>query len=57
MATIEERLTATGQDISSLTGGETTSSTPVNVGQYERWASAVGGGSTRHYPMAPRRIT
>jgi uncharacterized membrane protein len=50
MATIEERLTAAGQDVSELTGGEsTTSSTPVNVGQYERWASAVGGGALALY--------
>ena len=50
MATIEERLTAAGQDVSELTGGESaTSSTPVNVGQYERWASAVGGGALALY--------
>ncbi|HEX7316608.1 MAG TPA: SRPBCC family protein [Pyrinomonadaceae bacterium] len=50
MSTIEERLTATGQDVSRLTGGEsTTSSTPVNVGQYERWASAIGGGALALY--------
>jgi uncharacterized membrane protein len=50
MATIEERLTAVGQDVSELTGGEsTTSSTSVNVGQYERWASAVGGGALALY--------
>lgn len=50
MATIEERLTAAGQDIQELTGGEsTTSSMPVNVGQYERWASAVGGGALALY--------
>ncbi|HWS86103.1 MAG TPA: SRPBCC family protein [Pyrinomonadaceae bacterium] len=50
MATIEERLTAAGQDVSELTGGETeTSSRSVNVGQYERWASAVGGGALALY--------
>ena len=50
MATIEERLTATGQDVSQLTGGEpTTSSRSVNVGQYERWASALGGGALALY--------
>jgi uncharacterized membrane protein len=50
MATIEERLTVAGQDVSDLTGGEsTTSSTSVNVGQYERWASAVGGGALALY--------
>jgi len=50
MSTIEERLTAAGQDVSELTGGEsTTSSSPVNVGQYERWASAVGGGALALY--------
>src|ERR687890_2363242 len=50
MATIEERLTASGQDVSELTGGEsTTSSRSVNVGQYERWASAVGGGALALY--------
>lgn len=51
MATIEERLTATGQDVSELTGGVTASapSGSVNVGQYERWASAVGGGALALY--------
>jgi uncharacterized membrane protein len=50
MATIEERLTAVGQDVSELTGGEsTTSSTSVNIGQVERWASAVGGGALALY--------
>ncbi|MFL6254711.1 MAG: SRPBCC family protein [Pyrinomonadaceae bacterium] len=50
MATIEERLSAAGQDIQELTGGETAaSSTPVNVGQIERWASAVGGGALALY--------
>ena len=48
MATIEERLT--GQDVSGLTGGESaTSTTSVNVGQVERWASAVGGGALALY--------
>ena len=50
MATIEERLTAAGQDVSEQIGGEsTTSSTSVNVGQYERWASAIGGGALAVY--------
>ena len=50
MATIEERLTAVGQDVSELTGGETNvSSSSVNVGQVERWASAVGGGALAIY--------
>src|SRR5919107_5773194 len=50
MATIEERLTASGQDVSELTGGEsTTSSRSVNVGQTERWISAVGGGALALY--------
>jgi uncharacterized membrane protein len=50
MATIEERLNASGQDVSQLAGGEpTTSSTTVNVGQYERWASAIGGGALALY--------
>src|ERR1044072_5835333 len=50
MATIEERLTATGQDISQWTGGETTApSSTVNVGQVERWASAIGGGTLALY--------
>jgi uncharacterized membrane protein len=51
MATIEERLTAAGQDVSQLTGGETAPapSASVNVGQYERWASAVGGGALALY--------
>jgi uncharacterized membrane protein len=46
MATIEERLTAAGQDVSELTGGDVTGGgvTP-NVGQVERWASAIGGGA------------
>jgi uncharacterized membrane protein len=52
MATIEERLTAAGQDVSQLTGGEVTgggtTGTP-NVGQVERWASAVGGGALALY--------
>jgi uncharacterized membrane protein len=50
MATIEERLTAAGQDVSQLTGGDVTGggSTP-NVGQVERWASAVGGGALALY--------
>src|SRR3712207_732372 len=46
MATIEERLTAAGQDVSELTGGGAeTPTTSVNVGQYERLASAIGGGA------------
>ena len=51
MATIEERLTASGQDVSELTGGATASapSGSVNVGQYERWASAIGGGALALY--------
>ena len=50
MATIEERLTAVGQDVSELTGGETNvSSSSVNVGQAERWASAIGGGALALY--------
>jgi uncharacterized membrane protein len=51
MATIEERLTASGQDVSELTGGEPASapSGSVNVGQYERLASAVGGGALALY--------
>jgi len=51
MATIEERLTASGQEVSQLTAGETASapSGSVNVGQYERWASAVGGGALALY--------
>ena len=50
MATIEERLTAAGADISELTGGEPTESavTP-NVGQTERWACAIGGGALALY--------
>ena len=50
MATIEERLTAAGQDVSQLTGGESSGGgTSVNVGQVERWASAVGGGALAVY--------
>ena len=51
MATIEERLTAAGQDVSQLTGGEATGGGGVtpNVGQVERWASAIGGGALALY--------
>jgi uncharacterized membrane protein len=50
MATIEERLTAAGQDVSQLTGGESAGGgTTTNVGQAERWASAVGGGALALY--------
>jgi uncharacterized membrane protein len=53
MATIEERLTAAGQDVSELTGGLTGSSSGassgVNIGQVERWASAIGGGALALY--------
>ena len=50
MATIEERLTAAGQDVSQLTGGDVTGgSTTANVGQVERWACAVGGGALALY--------
>ncbi|HEY0173102.1 MAG TPA: SRPBCC family protein [Pyrinomonadaceae bacterium] len=50
MATIEERLTAAGADISELTGGESTNSAmSVNVGEVERWASAIGGGALALY--------
>ena len=50
MATIEERLTAAGQNVQQLTGGETTgSSTSINVGQVERWASSIGGGALALY--------
>ncbi len=50
MATIEERLTAAGADVSALTGDEVTGSTPSqNVGQVERWACAVGGGALALY--------
>ncbi|HEX8282982.1 MAG TPA: SRPBCC family protein [Pyrinomonadaceae bacterium] len=50
MATIEERLTAAGADIEGLTGGEsTTSAVTTNVGEVERWASAIGGGALALY--------
>lgn len=50
MATIEERLTAAGADISELTGEDVTGSAPTtNVGQVERWACAVGGGALAIY--------
>jgi uncharacterized membrane protein len=52
MATIEERLTAAGADVPGLTGEELTGSTPAttpNVGQAERWASAIGGGALALY--------
>jgi uncharacterized membrane protein len=49
MATIEERLTAAGQDISELTGGDVTGGSTPNVGQVERWASAIGGGALALY--------
>ena len=52
MATIEERLTAAGQDIQQLTGGETAPpSASVNVGQVERWASSIGGGALALYGL------
>jgi uncharacterized membrane protein len=50
MATIEERLTAAGADISELTGEEPTrSAMTTNVGEVERWASAIGGGALAIY--------
>jgi uncharacterized membrane protein len=50
MSTIEERLTATGQDVAQLIGKEETAPNgSVNVGQVERWASAVGGGALALY--------
>ena len=54
MATIEERLTAAGQDVSEITGGlsagqSSGSATGTNVGQYERIACAVGGGALAIY--------
>jgi uncharacterized membrane protein len=50
MATIEERLTAAGQDVSQLTGGGASGGgITTNVGQVERWASAVGGGALALY--------
>jgi len=50
MATIEERLTAAGADVSGLSDGELTGSAPTtNVGQVERWACAVGGGALALY--------
>lgn len=52
MATIEERLTAAGQDVSQLIGGEVTgggATATTNVGQVERWASALGGGALALY--------
>jgi len=54
MATIEERLTAAGQDVSELTGvaAATMGSAPsANVGQVERWASALGGGALALYGL------
>ena len=52
MATIEERLTAAGQDVSQLTGGETAGGgATTNVGQVERWASAIGGGALAVYGL------
>ena len=49
MATIEERLTATGQ-APLPTGEELTGSTPsTNVGEVERWACAIGGGALALY--------
>lgn len=49
MATIEERLTAAGQ--TPLTdGGESTGrGMSVNIGEVERWASAIGGGALAIY--------
>ncbi len=51
MATIEERLTAAGQDVAELTGGLSAgqSGSTTNVGQYERIACAVGGGALAVY--------
>ena len=52
MATIEERLTAAGADVSALTGGETAGgggSLTTNVGGAERWACALGGGALAVY--------
>ncbi|HEV2860477.1 MAG TPA: SRPBCC family protein [Pyrinomonadaceae bacterium] len=53
MATIEERLTAAGQDVSEITGGlsagQSGSTSGANVGQYERIACAVGGGALAVY--------
>jgi uncharacterized membrane protein len=49
MATIEERLTAAGQDVSQLKSEVTGGGATPNVGQVERWASAVGGGALALY--------
>jgi uncharacterized membrane protein len=49
MATIEERLTAAGQ-VPLPTGGDLTgSTTTTNIGDVERWASAIGGGALALY--------
>lgn len=53
MATIEERLTAAGVDTEELiggvaAGGERPALSP-NVGEVERWASAIGGGALALY--------
>ncbi|MFN2415578.1 MAG: SRPBCC family protein [Pyrinomonadaceae bacterium] len=53
MATIEERLTAAGADISELTGGESPrSAETTNIGEVERWVSAIGGGALAHYGLS-----
>ncbi len=49
MATIEERLTAAGQTPLSADGESTGGGTSVNIGEIERWASAIGGGALAIY--------
>jgi len=49
MAANEETLTSLGQAGGELTGGKPGS--PVNVGQVERWASALGGGALAVYGL------
>ena len=45
MATIEERLTAAGQNPLDIVGESTSGGASVNIGEVERWASAIGGGA------------
>ena len=50
MATREDALDVTGQNAGTPEGGEGSAS-KVNVGQTERWASAIGGGALALYGL------
>ncbi|MET0623892.1 MAG: SRPBCC family protein [Pyrinomonadaceae bacterium] len=49
MATIEERLTAAGQTPLAADDESTGRGMSVNIGEVERWASAIGGGALAIY--------